>query len=411
LTKNQFPKLRAVDFHPIVQQGRPYLLLQDPLQLSDVTISIPRQLVPIFSLCDGTRDSKALSAAMGVRFGIRVTPDVLDHLFNALDEAFLLENSRFVQARALALHQYRQAPFRPAALAGHSYPAEISDLRRLFQRYLDEIEDAPPVDRVRGLVSPHIDYARGGPVYARTWSAAREAVREADLVVMFGTDHFGGDHLLSLTYQDYETPFGILPTSRPVVDALVDALGNEVLDGELYHRREHSIELGAVWLHYMRDGKPCEFAPILCGSFYPFVQGEGDPRQDPMIGALARVFRRISKKRRVLVVAAADLAHVGPAFGGRPIDVMGKARLKAADDAIIARMCAGDADGFFKAIKRVEDRHNVCGLPPIYAALRLLEPAAGKSVAYDCCPADQQGTSFVSIGGVLFKDTDTLEGD
>ncbi len=404
MTENKFPKLRPVDLRPIVQKGQLYLLLRDPLQLGDITVSIPRQLAPILSLCNGTRDSRALSAAMGLRFGVQVAPDVLDHLLGALDEALLLENGRFAQAREEAVRQYRQAPFRPASLAGHSYPAEVNDLRHLFQQYLDEIEDSPPIDHVNGLISPHIDYARGGPVYAQTWQAARDTVREADLVIMLGTDHFGGDHLLTLTYQDYETPFGVLPTSKPVVDALVDALGDEVLEGELYHRHEHSIELGAVWLHYMRDGEPCEFAPILCGSFYPFIQGEDDPQQNPTIDALARIFRRISEGRRVLVVAAADLAHVGPAFGGRPIDAMGKARLKAADDVIIERICAGDANGFFEAIKQVEDRYNICGLPPIYAALRLLEPTTGKSVAYACCPADQQGTSFVSISGLLFKD-------
>ncbi|HDQ71651.1 MAG TPA: AmmeMemoRadiSam system protein B, partial [Chloroflexi bacterium] len=370
MTENQFPKLRPVDIHPIVQQGQQYLLLRDPLQLGEITVSIPRPLAPILGLCDGTRDSRALSATLGVRFGIRVTSDVLDHLFDALDEALLLENERFVRARERAVRQYRQAPFRPASLAGRTYPAELDDLRRLFQGYLDEAGDIPPVERVQGLVSPHIDYERGGSVYARTWSAAREAVREADLVLMLGTDHFGGEHLLALTYQDYETPFGVLPTSQSVVETLVEALGEKALDGELYHRHEHSIELGAVWLHHMRDGEPCEFVPILCGSFYPFVQeGEGDPRDDPTIDTLVRVFRQAARGRRVLVVAAADLAHVGPAFGGRPVDGVGRAQLKAADDVLMTHMCAGDVDGFFEAIKRVKNRYNVCGLPPIYLAL------------------------------------------
>ena len=45
---------------------------------------------------------------------------------------------------------------------------------------------------IRGVVSPHIDYARGGPVYKAVWSAAEQAVQDADLAIIFGTDHSGG---------------------------------------------------------------------------------------------------------------------------------------------------------------------------------------------------------------------------
>ena len=34
---------------------------------------------------------------------------------------------------------------------------------------------------IRGLVSPHIDYQRGGLVYAQVWRAAAQAAREAEL--------------------------------------------------------------------------------------------------------------------------------------------------------------------------------------------------------------------------------------
>ena len=66
-------------------------------------------------------------------------------------------------------------------------------------------------------------------------------------------------------------------------------------------------------------------------------------------------------------------------------------------------MCAGDVEGFFGAIRRDGDRRNVCGLAPIYLTLRVLSPVEGERVAYDRCPADQNGTSLVSICGVVFS--------
>jgi len=83
--------------------------------------------------------------------------------------------------------------------------------------------------------------------------------------------------------------------------------------------------------------------------------------------------------------------------------MVGRARLQAADEALIDRMRAGDAEGFLAEGQRVEDRNNVCGVPAIYLALRLLQPAQGELVAYDRCPADGYGTSLVSVCGLVFR--------
>ena len=42
--------------------------------------------------------------------------------------------------------------------------------------------------------------------------------------------------------RSYETPWGIIPTARDVVQELVDEIGDDALLCELNHRREHSIE-------------------------------------------------------------------------------------------------------------------------------------------------------------------------
>jgi AmmeMemoRadiSam system protein B len=382
-------------------------LLRDPLQLTDKAVTIPQALGPLLALCDGTRDGDALRAAFAVRFGLRIGPDVMEGLLLALDEALLFDNERFAAAREQALIEFRQASCRFPSPVGQSYPADVDELCHLLRGYLDDMDEergAIGGTDVRGLVSPHIDYMRGGSVYARVWKRAEEAVRAADLVLLLGTDHMGKDGALTLTRQHYATPFGLLSTARDVVEVLADALGDEAaFADELHHRSEHSIDLAAVWLHYMREGEPCDVVPILCGSFGHFVRGEAEPASDLKINALTDAFRQATDGRRVLVVAAADLSHVGPAFGGQPLDFMGRAQLQAADYELIERMCEGDAEGFFVAIKRDDDRRNVCGLSSIYLTLRMLSPTQGERVAYNRCPADQNDTSFVSICGVLFS--------
>ncbi|MEE8470098.1 MAG: AmmeMemoRadiSam system protein B, partial [Dehalococcoidia bacterium] len=264
---------------------------------------------------------------------------------------------------------------------------------------------APEVERIRGLVSPHIDFQRGGAIYAEVWQRAAEVVRRAEVAIILGTNHFDGRKLVALTRQSYSTPWGILATAGDVVDAVASALGqDEVFADELNHRKEHSVEAAAVWLHYLaRDGK-CELVPILCGSFQGFIEGEVPPGESEEILRFVDAVSNATAKRRTLIVAAGDLAHVGPAFGDySPVGVLERADLSTADDELVAAIARGDAEGLFQMVKQEKDRRRICGLSPIYLALRLLGETSGEVTGYAQCPADHQGTSFVSICGIVLS--------
>jgi len=220
--------------------------------------------------------------------------------------------------------------------------------------------------------------------------------------VLLGTDHYGSDRL-TLTRQSYATPYGVLPNPLAITDALAETLGSEAaFAGELRHRGEHSLELVAVWLHHMREGRPVDLLPILTGSFGDFILGRGEPATDATLNALVESLSQYLIDRRVLVVASGDLSHVGPAFGGAPLGLPERALIKQADDDLIGHMSAGDAEGFFQSIRRVQDRNNVCGAAPFYLMLRLLGDVEGQPIAYDQCPADHEDTSLVSVCGMVF---------
>ena len=157
-----------------------------------------------------------------------------------------------------------------------------------------------------------------------------------------------------------------------------------------------------TWLHHMRGGQPVALVPILTGSFMDFVMGRGDPASDPQLAAFLAVLGQAIAGRNVLVVASGDLAHVGPAFGGAAVDPAGRQRIADADDELTTELAAGRADGFFAAIKRAQDRNNVCGVSPFYLMLRLLGNVEGQRIAYDQCAADAENASLVSICGMVF---------
>lgn len=388
------------------------LLLRDPLRLSDVQIAVPRPLGALLGLMDGSRDEAALEAALQVRAGVRLAPSLLPKLLADLDAAYLLDNARYAKAKAEALRAYREAPFRPLTLDGSSFPPRSDLAVAQLQGYIDALPPVPGPGGddgarvpIRGVISPHIDYHRGGPVYAEVWRAAAQAAQEAELVVLFGTDHQGGDGVLTLTHQSYATPWGVLPTDNRVVDALVEGLGDEAAFAEeLHHRSEHSVELAAVWLHFIRGGEPVPVVPILCGHFGAFIQGSRDPASHEPFAVAVDLLCQVMARRQTLVVAAADLAHVGPAFGDpHGLDFVGRAQLRGADERLLEAVYAGDAAAFFEQLRAEGDRRHVCGLPPIYLTLRLLGESCGEPAGYALCPADPQGRSFVTIAGVILR--------
>ncbi|MBI3961050.1 MAG: AmmeMemoRadiSam system protein B [Chloroflexi bacterium] len=412
----RFPKLRAVDVRPQRQNGHVYYLLADPLELREDSLLVPQTFGPLLALCDGSQaDAVALSRTLAQRYQLVLDPVTVRQILDALDEACLLENERSAAALARKIADYRMLPARPASHAGLAYPDEPEALIRVLDGYLTAPVGPRGVDdwarrngsalrqEVSGVFSPHIDYTRGGPVYARTWQAAAEAAQAAELVVLIGTDHHGDD-LFTLTRQSYATPFGVLPTATAVVDDLTQAVGEEAAyAGELRHLREHSLELVAVWLQYARRGRPVALVPVLVGGLHRFFGDPRGPTADGRIQRFMETMRRHMAGRRTLVVASGDLAHVGPVFGGQPLTHATRARLRAADDEVVERLAAGDGEGLYQAVRGAQDRHNVCGVTPGYLTLAILgEGVRGERLAYDSCPADEADTSAVTIGGVVF---------
>ena len=401
------PKLRALDIRPHTQAGQTYLLLRDPQQITEHALLIPQGLAPLLALCDGTRTVEAISAAVRLRLGTALPTERIEEFIAALDQAYMLDNARFAAAQAQVLAAYRNAPARSPTLAGRSYPSHKTALWQQLQDYLESADGIEPITidwtRPFGLLSPHIDYGRGGKVYAQVWKRAAQAMREAELVILLGTDHYGAD-LFTLTRQNYATPYGTLPTDRTIVDALATVIGEEAaFGGELRHRGEHSLELVAVWLHHMRAGEPCNLVPILCGGFHHFLYNGAHPNDDRTIAGVIAVLQQVTRGRRAVVIASGDLAHVGPAFGGAPLNAATRAQLHLADQALLNHMRAGDVDGFFGEIRRIRDGNNVCGVSPIYLTMRTLAAITGEPVGYAVCPADEVDTSVVTVGGMIFQ--------
>ncbi len=404
------PKLRPLNLRWFHWEGQRLLHVQDPLRLSDKTIVVPQPVAPLLGLLDGSRDLDEVRAAFLLRSSAYLTPSQIESLIDNLDQALLLDNRRFRHAVQELVDAYRSQPFRQPAFAGGAYEQDPDELLNALDGYCSQATTAaeePPGAPV-GLISPHIDYSRGWRTYADTWPRAKAAVEEAELVILFGTDHTGAPDSLTLTPQSYATPWGTLPTDAGLVDRLSSILGEEqAFAQEVHHVGEHSIELAAVWLHYVAGRQPKTLLPVLCGP--PSRRKHSDTEEHthdtdsgPAQNFLAAL-ADIAAGPRVLVVAAADLSHVGPAFGDpAPLDSQAMAGIHDSDREWLQVACSGSAPILADHFRQHGDPTRICGSGPIYRMLSVLQGAQGSVVSYQQCPADQEFGSLVSVAGALF---------
>ena len=144
--------------------------------------------------------------------------------------------------------------------------------------------------------------------------------------------------------------------------------------------------------------------PILCGSFAPFTHGAADPLADRARMQAIAALRAATAGRRVLVVASADLAHVGPAFGDeRGWDALARDSLKASDERLLAVAADWRSGGLPGHAAGRSGR-----APRLWIATDLLGVARArwhkraKRSATINVPADEAGASWVTIAGMAY---------
>jgi|TARA_B110000263_G_scaffold190841_1_gene168644 AmmeMemoRadiSam system protein B len=400
------PHLRDLSPRWIQRQDGVFLHLEDDLGLAKTAVQIPQNLTPILLLCDGTRALPAINGALLLQ-GISIGEKRIYNLIEQLDDALLLENGKFAAEKVKAIQKYRNSKHRPMSFAGTIYPSTISDLDLFIEESKSKFKRSGQSDAydgvLQGLLSPHIDFARGYGTYAELWKESEEDLDGIEQVVILGTDHSGGLGSITPTMQNYQTPYSELETDLEGIKLVETAIsGKDPYNEELHHLKEHSIELALTWLHNSMEGKQFKLLPILCGSFQKFIIDKQQPDSDETINNVIDSISEYRKRARTLVIAAGDLAHVGPEFGDETtMDELSLADLASKDHISLASIEKGDPDNFFQTSAEEADVRKICGLAPIYLMGKILSDCKGYSVGYDQCPADQNRTSFVSIAGTL----------
>jgi len=380
------PKLRQdLEVIPSNVRGQRIFIIRDPLGLVDMPIVVGQQAVELLRMLDGSNTVSDIEVAMVRGHGGMLMPArEVEKTIKQFDSLFLLENERYRKARKTTVDDFLSAEVREPCLAGKSYPADSLKLAERLDSILALLtHHGKPGRELVGLVAPHIDFDAG----ARGYCAAYQRVYRArfDLVVILGTGHSMANGLFCLTEKDFKTPFGIARTNREIVKKLRAAGGGCVIEDDLPHRREHSIELQLVFLQHVLESRDFEIVPILCGSFAGELKKCSRASEIEGVAPLLDVLKDVVKDSagKVLVVAGVDLSHVGPKFGDDRAGAMIIPESQEHDEALLDALCRQDAAAFWAESKGVEDRYHVCGFSALACMLEVLPRCDTRVLLYD----------------------------
>jgi AmmeMemoRadiSam system protein B len=403
------PKLRPVNARKVEQQGQSFVVLQDLTGAIAQPVVIPVDgFNHIIRHFDGQSTLIEIQGRVLRSTGLFLAMNELESLVSRLDAAMIIEGPTFE-----AFHRsYRESGRRPAALAGRSYAATARALRTQLEQFFVDSNgagipnapgDAAPTE-LRGVLSPHIDFQRGGPVY--TW-AYRELLEKssADTFVILGVAHQYCRRRFALTFKDFETPLGVARTDRNYVDRIASLAGRDLFDDELSHRTEHSIEFQVVFLQYVLGGRrDFSIVPILVGSFHDLMEKGVDPIADSEVSRFVQALRvaEASSGSRVAYIGGIDLCHVGPEFGDTaPVEPWLQEQVRQFDSAMLDRAAACDPGGWFRAAASIGNQLRVCGLAATYTMLHAIGPVQGRLLNYKQA-IDDRRTCCVSFASMAF---------
>ncbi len=407
----EYPRLRNVEIFPLKDEGgRQLICFRDPLRFTKDPLLLPYHSLLIISLLDGKHSLRDIQAEYMRKHGELIYLDAIEKVVKELNDHLLLDNEQFQEYRIKIEENFHRSPLRSAAHAGMSYEADPEKLRRQLEEFFISLNDLGeatarnPKKPIKGAVAPHIDLKAGGACFAYAYREIKQYTN-ADLFVIFGTSHYEAEGLFSLTLKDFETPLGIAKTDKELVNKIAKSGGGDSLLRDSAHRLEHSIEFQVIFLQHIFAGeRDFSIVPILCSSFQEMIMSGASPAETTSVRGFIEALKDTlsSSKREVCMIAGADLSHIGIRYGDPSPPSLGFLEEVKAEDLGMLKCAENiDAEGFYRSVQKDLERRRICGLPPIYTLLKVIEAERGEVLKYDWWK-DVGNSSAVSFTSMVF---------
>ena len=382
-------------------------MLRDTQGVADAPAVLPMDLVPIVARFTGAHTCEEIARQVSSETGERIPVDFVVRLANELEESLFVDGAPYKRARVRVEHAFADADVRPASHAGGAYhdePKKLADyIRRECFGKSDGVGAPNGASRLVGLVAPHIDPWRGARCYGEAYGVlGKQLPAGADTFILFGTSHAPMHQPFALCRKAFDTPLGRLEADKDAIDAIAAACDFDPYADQFNHKREHSLEFQAVFLRHLLGERKARIIPILAGLGEQQSSGES-PKRRRSIEQFLDAVRKVVDDKGAVVIAGADLAHVGPRFGDALAFDEGERRaLHETDRESLDHAVRGDAEGFWKHVAGDLETRRVCGLAPIYCLLRTVTTGGGGHLRHYEQTVDPDEGSIVSHAALGF---------
>lgn len=391
------PKLRALRAEVIEDEEGRKLHLSDPRGIAP-EVAMEVEYGAFLSLLNGAKTVSELEQWL-VERGISEPSEFVQGFLQQMDELLMLESARFREQAALIEEQ--AGDVRHARFAGRSYPAEAAELREyLDDKLRDGLKRLPPAtldaSRVVGIVTPHIDFHRGGHTETASYIPLVKNVEATgkpfDLFIVLGIAHKGVAYPFAATGQSFETPFGVVETDADFLGALDEQLPeqDDILAEEWVHGDEHSLEFAAVMLGFHEKLANAKIVPFAVGGFWDSLKTKQAPEEaEPEVARFVAALRKTvlqweSRGKKVGFIASVDGAHVGTQFGDTTVLTPDRLQeIESEDRTWIADVEQGDRASFHAHFAKDFNRFHVDAHPAVYTLMAAFPELKGAFLDYD----------------------------
>ena len=402
----EYPKLRwPIEMRLDKVQGQQALVLRCPIGIAERPLVLRPAVIPILNSCNGSA-SVAEIAGKFAEQGLQ--EKAVRELVAVLEQHLFLDSPAFTAAEEKARDDFAKVSVRTPVLSGAAYPAEKEKLSAEVDKFLTHASTDASLFRgsLTGLITPHIDYRRGGRAYGRTYAALKN--QNHDLYVLLGTAHQYSSRMFHLTLKSFSTPMGEFKCDREFAEKLAQLHGRErSFADEMLHKKEHSLELQLPFLGRLK-GTP-KIVPILVGGFHADVLAGKLPGENEeyasFAAALATCVREWTNRgKKVCLLAAVDMAHVGRTFGDPgALNQQLMAEVARRDLMFLDLVKAHDTKGLVAHIALDRDSRRVCGFPAVYTFMDVFDRLSiryeARVLSYDQA-IDYQTDCAVTYAGV-----------
>jgi AmmeMemoRadiSam system protein B len=401
---NNSPRIRRdLEFFPIPHGDEQLIVIRDHLGLVEDGKAVALPLYRLMTILDGTNSVRDIQMIlMRQKGGVLVGTEEIEDLMAHLDESYLLETERYVQAREKIVAEFAAKKVRACSHCGTSYPDQAADLKKSLDEIIDTQPSVPePEGTVTALIAPHIDLSVGTGVYGSAYQWVKHT--SPSRVVVLGVGHKMMGDLFALTEKDFETPLGTVKTDRGLVRKLREAGHSIISDNDFVHKAEHSLEFQIIFLQHLLVQDSFTIIPILCG---PIMTSLSDctrknylEKATPFLKMLSEIMQE--EDEETLLVAGVDFSHIGPKFGHDIPATHLESQAENHDQKLLKAVSEGERDEFWEESSRVGDRFNVCGFSAMACLMEVIPPSKGRVLNYRCWH-EEATRSAVSFAAVVF---------